>query len=827
MIDNSLITILVIDDESAIRESYADCLEDLDYKVFIAENGRRGLDIFSQEKIDLILVDLQMPEVDGFEVLETVGKSSPNTPVIVISGAGDISNAVKAIHKGAWDYLLKPIMDFSILIHAVSKVLENSILKKENIKYQKHLEEMVSRKTEELNKANSDLLQINLRLRGIVDSTRHLSSCPNLEKFGSLLLQEFGQHMLATGGSLYLKEEKGMRLVHTLDPNHAAKLIPFPLLPDSIFQKVISDKKTFLIENIDSSEFVGSGWKGYGDGSALIFPLPDSTGEIIGVLTMHSKTLPPFVEQDKEIGSLLATYSCEALKSLQATETLRQNEQQFRAILDEIEIGIFIVEIESREIVYLNKTAAEMVGLTVKDVLGAKCFNLMCSHKEGHCPILDFGGEMRSVEVDLERNDKSKIPIMKTITPMNYHGKKVLLASIVDLTEQKRIGEKNENLEKQLRQAQKLESLGQLAGGIAHDFNNMLTGIMGATELLDRYASGNPKMKELLDIISTTSDRAANLTSKLLAFSRKGNVVEKIVNCHEIIDDAIDILEHSIDKVIKIDRDYQAKELFVMADASALQNAFINLGVNASHAMPKGGNLTFRSENITISQTESDKFSFEMKLGSYIKLTVSDSGSGMSLEVQERIFEPFFTTKEVGKGTGMGLAAVYGTVKNMDGAIVVESEMGVGTSFYLYFPLVDEGASKKALPKKGISNLVGATILVVEDDEIIRETSAELLDELGHSVILATDGQKGLDIYSKQKDEIDLILLDMVMPKMGGEDCFESIRKINPDAKVVLCSGFNRTDSLDRLISQGNCSFLKKPYHVDSLAEVINSLLTK
>ena len=477
-------TILVIEDDEAVRQSFIDYLEDADFKVFSAENGRFGLEIFEKEKIDLITVDLRMPEVDGLEVLKRISKKNPDIPLIVVSGTGVISDAIEALRIGAWDYLLKPIEDFTILSHAVESVLEKARLKRENREYQLHLEQMVEERTKELKEANEHLTHINTRLRRIVNTTRTLSFSADVKKFGSLLLEEFGQHMLATGGSLYLKNEDGLQLVHTLDPGHAPEFIPFPMGGNSVFHKVITQKAPALISDVSVENDLGSsGWKKYKDGSALVFPLPDERGEITAILTLHSKTAPPFVEQDKEIGTILASYSCEALRAVKATESLRENEQRFRTILDNIRTGVIIVEMKGKKVVYANPTAVNLIGLPVEEVVGGLCHNVLCPSEDGNCPILDLGMEIDSSERLLKTSDGREIPILKTITRTIYEGQECLLESFIDLTAQRQAAEEKNALERQLRQAQKLEALGTLAGGIAHDFNNILTAIIGYTEL--------------------------------------------------------------------------------------------------------------------------------------------------------------------------------------------------------------------------------------------------------------------------------------------------------------------------------------------------------
>jgi len=317
--------LLVVDDERPVRESFRKFLEDFDYTVLVAENGRVGLEVFEKENPDLVLLDLRMPEIDGLEVLAAIRKSSPDTPIIVISGTGVIGDAVEALHLGAWDYLLKPIESLTVLRHAVERALERARLIKENRAHHEHLKAEVARRTRELERANQKLREVNKRLRRVVETTKNISVCSQVEQFGERLLHEFSRHMLAAGGSLYLVEEEGLSLVHSLDPVHAAAFIPYPLREGSVLERTLTDGEPVLIHDMDElSEFSKSGWDGYTGGSVLVLPLSGDDGSIVGLISLHSRTPAPFSEQDKEIGSILASYSCEALRAARATEALRK-----------------------------------------------------------------------------------------------------------------------------------------------------------------------------------------------------------------------------------------------------------------------------------------------------------------------------------------------------------------------------------------------------------------------------------------------------------------------------------------------------------------------
>ena len=805
-------TILIIDDEPSIRESYSDYLEDMEYKTLTAENGRIGLDIFQKHEVDLVLVDMRMPEMDGLEVLSKITKRSPNTPSIIISGAGLIGDAVEALHRGAWDYLLKPIEDFSVLLHAVTNALEKARLKRENQKYQKNLEYMVLQRTRKLEQANFHLFEINERLKAIVETTRRLSSCREVEQFDSLLLHEFARNMSAAGGSMYFKEREGLHLVDSLDSGHAPEFISFPLRKNCLFQYCISKKEPVLIQNIEKENFAKSGWKGYRDSSSLLFPLINSSDEITGILSLHNKKETSFVEQDKEIGSLLATYSCEALRAVRATESLKNSELRFRSILDNIRTGIIITELETETILYANPSASKMIGESTEKIIGTK------SNR--------FLSQINSSDQKLKTVEGKEIPILITTSQTFFQGKNCRLKSFIDLTAQKKAMMEKQKLESQLRQAQKLKALGELAGGVAHDFNNMLAGVIGATELLQDSIAKEHKSRKYIDMIMKTSDQAADLTRKLLAFSRRSDNIAKPLDCHNVINDSLSILKHCLDKRVEIITSFQAKNTTVMANATALQNVFINLGVNAGHAMPKGGILSIRTREVYLDKPI-ESFPYQkFKKGSYIKISIEDNGCGMHEEILERVFEPFFTTKEKGIGTGLGLPAVYGTVNEMLGYINISSEVGKGSIFEIYLPLAKNilsnanfGTTRRRIEKES------ATILLVEDDEIVRSTSCTMLEKLGYKVIVACNGREGLDSYKQHRNEIDLVLLDMVMPEMNGTECFRALKKENSEVKVVLTSGFSRSSSLDNLLSEGCCIFLKKPYRLQALAKTIKNIL--
>ncbi len=379
--------------------------------------------------------------------------------------------------------------------------------------------------------------------------------------------------------------------------------------------------------------------------------------------------------------------------------------------------------------------------------------------------------------------------------------------------------------EEQFHQAQKMDVIGRLAGGVAHDFNNMLAGILGHAELLDMKTDEESPLKRHVRPIIEASTRAADLTNKLLAFSRKGKTVSATLDMHETITSAMGLLERSFDKKIAIDTKFHAENSKIVGDPTLLQNALLNLALNARDAMPTGGVLSFSTSNIFITN-EAEASAYSLSKGEYLEINVSDSGCGMSKEVISKIFEPFFTTKPVGKGTGLGLSAVYGTIKEHKGAINVYSEAGSGTLFKIYLP-VEASKSKDTTLVANENNLVSGEglVFVIDDEEIIREMAKAILSSLGYKVLSAADADEAIRIFKKYKEEISLVILDMVMPKKSGKEIFEMLKEIKPDVNVLISSGFSKKDNIDEMIKDGARGFIQKPYRQASLSQAIAEVL--
>jgi PAS domain S-box-containing protein len=437
----------------------------------------------------------------------------------------------------------------------------------------------------------------------------------------------------------------------------------------------------------------------------------------------------------------------------------------------------------------------------------------------GESPALD-------VEFRVVQPDGSIRWVWDNGTPIrNQAGEVVRMSGMVkDVTERKQAEDARQKLEEQLFQSQKMDAIGQLAGGVAHDFNNQLNVIMGYADLLKMHMT-DPKQQQYIENIGAAARRSADLTKNLLAFARKGQYQNTPINVHKIIVETVAMLDRTLDKRIEIKQLFNASSDVVIGDPSQLQNAFLNLAVNARDAMASGGKLSFETECVELDSTFSARHGKEVPPGKYIKISVSDTGCGMTESVKTHLFEPFFTTKAVGKGTGMGLASVYGTVKNHKGTIDVYSVEGRGTTFKIYLPLADQqfndGKAERVRESMQMKMVNKLRVLMVEDEEILRVMFAEMLDSVGMQYFEAHNGRQAVEIYRQHWKQIDLVILDMVMPEMNGPDTFRAMKEINPDVKALLSTGYSLNSEVQAILDEGVAGFIQKPYTKRDLIEKI------
>ncbi|MBI5632286.1 MAG: response regulator [Nitrospirae bacterium] len=497
-----------------------------------------------------------------------------------------------------------------------------------------------------------------------------------------------------------------------------------------------------------------------------------------------------------------------------AEEALRAEKNKSEAIIAAMGDGVSIQDLNF-QILYQNDVHKSFVGSHI----GEYCYRAYESSDavcEG-CPVaLTFiDGMVHRVQRVVQLPGGTRYFEVTTSPLRDASGAIVAGIEVVrDVTLQR-------HNEDQLRQAQKMEGIGQLAGGIAHDFNNILTAIIGYASLLELKLKGDEQLKPFVSYILESSERASGLTKSLLAFSRKQPVEMKPLNLNELACGFRNIMSRLIGEDIEFELKCSVEDLVVEADKGQLEQVLMNLATNARDAMPDGGKISISTEQVVI-----DGEMGELPKGSYAVVVFSDNGSGIEQKVQEHIFEPFFTTKETGKGTGLGLAVVYGIIKNHGGAIHLYSEPGQGTTFRIYLPVSETAAAKNGgLPAEAVPHGT-ETILLVEDNADTRRVTKMLLEEFGYTVLEAVDGEDAIAVFRDKQDRIDLILSDLIMPKKNGKDACQEMAKIRPGVKTILMSGY----TADILTQKGSLDpgmhFISKPLSPSTLLNKVREVLT-
>ena len=496
-------------------------------------------------------------------------------------------------------------------------------------------------------------------------------------------------------------------------------------------------------------------------------------------------------------------------------EDLKDSEQKYRGLVDNALVGIFRSTTDDK-FLYVNDALVKIFGCESADELLSTPISSRYRKPEDRQSFLDTLME------------KGKLPYyeIRILTPSGQQ--KTLAASVVlqngiisgvnvDITEQK-------SLEEQLRQAQKMEAIGVLAGGIAHDFNNILAAILGFAELLRMRMTADAKSRTYIDQILNASERASQLTHSLLAFSRKQVMTIGEVDLNDLVAKLGKLLVRVIGEDIELRTVLQPKSTPIMADGGQIEQIIMNLATNARDAMPNGGILTIVSGLEEVDRTFCEAHGCETP-GRYALLTVSDTGTGMDEDTKKRIFDPFFTTKETGRGTGLGLAMVYGIVHQHNGFIDVESEPTKGTTFRVYIPVREAAAAEKSTVLRKAIAWGAETILVAEDDPTVRELTQIVLESYGYHVIPAVDGQDAVAKYVENKDNIDLVILDMIMPKMSGLEAYKVIKDMKPEIKALFLSGY----TADKIRKEGlipeNVGLAAKPISQHDLLITVRHLL--
>ena len=599
-------------------------------------------------------------------------------------------------------------------------------------------------------------------------------------------------------------------------------------LRGSLNEKIMSTRKSVLIQTEDPEELAGrfptllttlqAGLR-----SMMSVPLL-SQDQVIGVLHFRSGQPKAYTQKDIKLAESIAAQIAGAIANAQlfaqrrrAEEALQASEEKYRLLIQNSNDAIFIAQ--DGVIKFPNLKAEELFGYSAAELAKIPFVNHV--HPDDRAMV---------AERHKKRLEGQKLPSTYPFRIINrldeeswveinsvfilWEGKPATLNFLRDITE-------NRKLEAQFLQAQKMEAVGTLAGGIAHDFNNLLMGIQGHTSLMILDLDPSHRHYKMLKSMEEQVKSGADLTWQLLSFARGGKNEVKPADLNTIIKKSSTMFGRA-KKEISIGKSLQQDLWPVEVDRGQIEQVLLNLYVNAWQAMPSGGSLFLETKNVVLD--ENDVKPFNAQPGNYVKTSVTDTGVGMDEKTRKRIFEPFFTTKEMGRGTGLGLATVYGIITGHGGFINVYSQKGHGATFTIYLPASEKKVEKE---KKASAQLLKGTetILLVDDEEVVINVSRMLLEAMGYKVFMARSGQEALAVYKARNEEIHLVIMDMIMPGMGGENAIDILRTINPELKVILSSGYSLDGQATRIMDRGCQGFIQKPFGARELSQKIREVL--
>lgn len=806
--------ILIVDDNPENLVALQQILGRLDSEIIQVTSGNEALSATLYNDFALIILDVKMPGMDGYEVAEILkfDERTESIPIIFVTVMdNDTDQELRGYETGAVDYIVKPLNSF-ILLSKVKIFLELFRIKSA-------LENLVRERNKDLQEANTHLSYQNKRLRDIVDSINRFASCGDINSFGNLILKEFSTHMDASGGSLYLVEQGGLRLIHSLDPDHAHMFISFPLAQNSILDRVISSGKPILTEDVNTLDNIKtSGWDGYTNNSILVFPLIENSesGKTIAVLALHNKLEPPFTSHDLEIGNILTSYVSESLRGTQFHEALLKSERQYRTLFEKANDAFFLIHRNSFEIIDANNSAQLLSGFDLNEIKDIKLTDIFFDHKSTiQQEIAESESAKELGKMTIIRKDKAFRIINLNIIPLDSSASICMAKDITSDLE----------IEKQLRQVQKMESIGVLAGGIAHDFNNLLSPMLGYSELMLKQLPDDSKFHSGAKEMHLAATRAKKLVQQILTFSHHEIGELAPVRIQPVLKEALELLRATIPATIEINQTVDESCGMVNGDPTLLHQIIMNLTTNAYHAMKEtGGKLTLLLNETTLSKEKC--VGVTLLPNTYACLTVADTGVGMDKNVMEKIFDPFFSTKSKGEGTGMGLSVVHGIVNKLGGSIQVDSEVGEGTVFKLYLPFVESEELSEEIVLQSSSPSHGTEkILFVDDEDAILSVTKDMLELYGYHVSTYNSSLLALENFRSNSKQYDLVITDLTMPGMTGDKFVKELLQINSDIPVIMLTGFVGDLAVTPAAELGIKGFLHKPVDINKLTYEIRKAL--
>ncbi len=818
--------VLVVDDETLIRRVMSDYLSEYDYEVETAADGLEGLTLARASRFDVMLIDLRMPKMDGLEVIAALSAEQPELPIVVVSGTGVLNDAIEAVRLGAWDYVTKPVRDMNEIVVVVERVLEKSRLLAERDRYQQALEDLnrsleaeVARQTRDLRVQNRELLALNHVSYAISDPL-------DMDTMLRRAIEAAVSAIEADGGVIRLLDAPGQQLVVAASSGipepclASCHSVPFAPLPGH-------ETGSAWLSDLNSAPWMVELAQAGAFRSYLCVPL--RANEPLKSVSMPVGTLEILVRAERSfdahevellisIGNQIgvavarAQYAADLERANVQLEALLTQVQaqasRVQQIVDTVPQGVLLLDADGR-IVLANPLAQRDLRILAPlpegdDSDPYQLYTQVSLPGLGDQLLVDLllpppQGLWHQVAVEGKRFEIIARPIEQGAISGGW------VMVIRDVTQEREI-------ERRVQQQERLAAIGQLAAGIAHDFNNHLTAINGYSELLLLSLSAKDSRRADLEEIKKAARRSASLTRQLLAFSRKQIIQPRVINLNDVVVDIDKMLQRligeNIELIVRLDPALGSVE----ADPGQIDQVLVNLVVNARDAMPDSGQLIVETANVNLDHQFVSRHT-DLLPGAYVMLSVTDTGVGMDEETQLHLFEPFFTTKERGKGTGLGLATVYGIVKQSGGSIWAYSELGHGSVFKIYLPRVDSKPVSLSSERVSVNPLQGTeTLLLVEDDDAVRELAQRVLQRYQYQVIVAEDARRALDYALTTREHIDMLITDVIMPEVSGRDLSVQLAQVCPDIRVLFMSGYTDEVIVHHGVLDPGVHFIQKPF---------------